>query len=430
MAKQRFLNNFTSIFIAAVKDAPSSGTPETELDYGVLRISDGAAGSLINPTDGDYYLLTAFKRSGSVESNIEVMRVTGVNNATPGECRITVQRAQEGTSAKAFVSGDCLSLRITKGTAENFAQPADMAQKVDKVAGKGGVGLDNVDNTSDANKPVSTAQAAAISASTATNIHAATSKATPVDADELGLSDSAASWGLKKLTFANLKAWIAGLFVSRTNAQVDGNIYVTGMMGVGIANPQFPMQVPGVSSIANNGNKRVFNSIANNTDWLRLCSFVGSNVPSYVRFVLGSAQLHTEFLVELSNGAGGDAMRVKVTLLCHYEYYNRYPMEWRIVPVGTNQPGHLDIRFGNSAQQVEYQIFELENVSALSANSASRVAFPCTNVGSASAGFGLKIGTNSGFSYLEFTIFQAKYKRTNLSMVDSTGVIPVNTVVV
>lgn len=134
MAKQRFLNNFTSIFIAAVKDAPSSGTPETELDYGVLRISDGAAGSLINPTDGDYYLLTAFKRSGSVESNIEVMRVTGVNNATPGECRITVQRAQEGTSAKAFVAGDYLSLRITKGTAENFSQPADLATKEPVIA--------------------------------------------------------------------------------------------------------------------------------------------------------------------------------------------------------------------------------------------------------------------------------------------------------
>lgn len=137
MAKQRFLNNFTSTFIAAVKDAPSSGTPETELDYGVLRISDGAAGSLINPTGGDYYLLTAFKRSGSVESNIEVMRVTGVNNTTPGECRITVQRAQEGTSAKAFVAGDYLSLRITKGTAENFSQTADLATKEPVIAAPG-----------------------------------------------------------------------------------------------------------------------------------------------------------------------------------------------------------------------------------------------------------------------------------------------------
>lgn len=36
--------------------------------------------------------------------------------------------------------------------------------------------------------------------------HAATSKATPVDADEIPLADSAASFGLKKLTWANLKA--------------------------------------------------------------------------------------------------------------------------------------------------------------------------------------------------------------------------------
>ena len=43
----------------------------------------------------------------------------------------------------------------------------------------------------------------------ATATHAATSKATPVDADELPLVDSAASFGLKKLTWANLKATLA-----------------------------------------------------------------------------------------------------------------------------------------------------------------------------------------------------------------------------
>lgn len=128
MAKQLFLNNFTTVFIAAVKETPTTGTPATELDYGVLRVSDGAAGMLLNPTGGDYYVLTAYKRSGSTESNIEVMRVTAVDNATPGECRITVQRAQEGTTAQAYVSGDYLSLRFTKGSAENMVQ---------KVAGKG-----------------------------------------------------------------------------------------------------------------------------------------------------------------------------------------------------------------------------------------------------------------------------------------------------
>lgn len=40
----------------------------------------------------------------------------------------------------------------------------------------------------------------------APSTHAATSKTTPVDADELPLADSAASYALKKLTWANLKA--------------------------------------------------------------------------------------------------------------------------------------------------------------------------------------------------------------------------------
>lgn len=43
-------------------------------------------------------------------------------------------------------------------------------------------------------------------------VHAASSKATPVDADELGLTDSADTWTLKKLTWANLKATLLAYF--------------------------------------------------------------------------------------------------------------------------------------------------------------------------------------------------------------------------
>ncbi len=48
--------------------------------------------------------------------------------------------------------------------------------------------------------------------SVAAETHAATTKATPVDADELALIDSAASWGLKKLTLTNLKAYLKTYF--------------------------------------------------------------------------------------------------------------------------------------------------------------------------------------------------------------------------
>lgn len=44
------------------------------------------------------------------------------------------------------------------------------------------------------------------------SIHGATDKTPPVDADELGLIDSAASWVLKKLTWANLKATLKTYF--------------------------------------------------------------------------------------------------------------------------------------------------------------------------------------------------------------------------
>ena len=126
---QLFINNFTSVFVASVKDAPVSGTPATELDYGILRLSDGAATLLVNPTGGDYYVMTAYKRIGTTESNIEIMRVTSVDNSTPGECRVTVLRGQEGTTPKGYISGDFVALRWTKGSANNMVQTPQMAFK-------------------------------------------------------------------------------------------------------------------------------------------------------------------------------------------------------------------------------------------------------------------------------------------------------------
>lgn len=108
------------------------------------------------------------------------------------------------------------------------------------------VGLGNVDNTSDANKPVSTATQTALDAKQATLvsgtniktvnsnsllglgdvaiaettttigtlINGATDKATPVDADYVGLMDSAALNVLKKLSWANIKATLKTYFDS------------------------------------------------------------------------------------------------------------------------------------------------------------------------------------------------------------------------
>lgn len=223
---QLFLNNFQTQFIADVRAAPQTGAPATELDYGVLRVSDGAAGLLRNPEPGSWYVLTAYKRSGSLESDYEVLHITAVDNSVIGECRLTVLRGQEGTAPRAYVAGDLLELRLTAGgmgvkvdredgkglSANDFtnaekaklegiaaqatrnatdAQLRDRtthtgAQAISTITGlqaaldarapkenptftgtvsgisKAMVGLPNVDNTADADKPVSTAQQAAL----------------------------------------------------------------------------------------------------------------------------------------------------------------------------------------------------------------------------------------------------------------------------
>ncbi len=53
--------------------------------------------------------------------------------------------------------------------------------------------------------------------SLASDIHAATSKTPPVDADEFPIADSASSYTLKKLTWANLKATIASYITGLAN---------------------------------------------------------------------------------------------------------------------------------------------------------------------------------------------------------------------
>lgn len=166
---QLFSNNADSALDGAITSATTDIT---------LQAGDGA--KFPTPGAGDYFLVTLFQKLGTTELNHEIVRCT----ARTGDV-LTVVRAQEGTTAKEFNSGDAVELRMTAGTAASMFD-------------------------------------------TAANIHAAPSKATPVDADELGLSDSAASWSLKKLTFANLKAWIGGLFVSKSGDTMTGNLDFSG----------------------------------------------------------------------------------------------------------------------------------------------------------------------------------------------------------
>ena len=128
MAKQLFVNNFEWTLASAVKGTPSSGSPEMELDYGVIRLAPAAEAFLPAPTGGDWYLMTLLARSGSVESGIEIVKVLGANEPTyvvGGEFRLRVLRGQEGTNPVPHAAGDLAAVRFTAAGAANMVQDTD-----------------------------------------------------------------------------------------------------------------------------------------------------------------------------------------------------------------------------------------------------------------------------------------------------------------
>lgn len=143
MAKQVWLNNFEADLAGSVKALPVTGTPATELGYGVLQLS-GAAGTVLPAlTGGDWFLLTMFALVSGLETNIEIVKVTAVDTSSGSETRLTVDRAQEGTTARAFAVGDKVSMRMTAGSAQHFLQKSsNLGDLPDAAAARGNIGAE------------------------------------------------------------------------------------------------------------------------------------------------------------------------------------------------------------------------------------------------------------------------------------------------
>lgn len=141
-------------------------------------IAAGATSISVTPGDGakfpalsvgDYFPATLIRAS---DGAVEIIRVTARSTDV-----LTVARGQESTTALAFVSGDRIELRLTAGAAASLTEMA---------------------------------------------IADASNKATLVDADELPLADSAASFGLKKVSFASLKATLKTYFLGLAGGTLTG----------------------------------------------------------------------------------------------------------------------------------------------------------------------------------------------------------------
>jgi hypothetical protein len=94
---QLFTNNASSTLAAAITAAATTLT---------LAAGDGA--KFPNPQAGDDFLITVFQRVGTSEQNWEVM----LCSARAGDV-LTVARAQEGSTARAYGTGDFVECRLT-----------------------------------------------------------------------------------------------------------------------------------------------------------------------------------------------------------------------------------------------------------------------------------------------------------------------------
>jgi hypothetical protein len=191
-----------------------------------------------------------FEAAGAVSTHNAVATAHGISawGATlVDDTSATVARATLGLGTAATTASTAYATSTQGANADSHASNTSNPHAVSKTQ----VGLGSVDNTSDASKPVSTAQQTALNLkanlasptftgtvvgitaamvgapsgsgnSTGTNtgnetattigalLNSATIKTTPVDADHIGLMDSAASNIWKKLSWANLKTMLLG----------------------------------------------------------------------------------------------------------------------------------------------------------------------------------------------------------------------------
>lgn len=102
---QLYANNATSTLASGITNVATS-----------IPLAAGTGVKFPSPSGGDFFLATMFQYSGTTEINHEIVRVTARSTDT-----LTVTRAQEGTTGRAFNTGDPIQLRITSATMSSLA---------------------------------------------------------------------------------------------------------------------------------------------------------------------------------------------------------------------------------------------------------------------------------------------------------------------
>lgn len=158
---QKFANAARAALSAGIAAGDTTLTLDDGADFPEATVGTGALSS------GDWFKIVLQDTSG-----IEICYVRTHAVATTPNTLSNVMRGQEDTTARAFSAGSVVGLRMTAADIDKLAgiEAGAQVNTVSSVAGKTGavtlvkadVGLSNVDNTTDANKPVSTATQTAL----------------------------------------------------------------------------------------------------------------------------------------------------------------------------------------------------------------------------------------------------------------------------
>lgn len=127
-------------------NAYSSLAAELSAAGTLASLATGQGARFPAPTGGDHFLATLILLDGNgAESAWEIVKCT--NRATDG---LTIERAQEGTTARIWPAGTRIELRTTAGTLDSFTDTAQAAAAapVQSVFGRtGAVTLQSADVT-------------------------------------------------------------------------------------------------------------------------------------------------------------------------------------------------------------------------------------------------------------------------------------------
>lgn len=156
-------------------------------------------------------------------TQIEALRDEAVTKA--GEALDSANASEVSRQASGVSAGASEASRLASVAAAAVSEEAKVIAIAQADAATAQAVIADAQALIATNKAAEAAASAASITPVPDQIHGAATKATPVDADELALADSAASFGLKNLTWANLKATLLATWKDATGGLVGLTLF-------------------------------------------------------------------------------------------------------------------------------------------------------------------------------------------------------------